>query len=171
MLQLAENQILQSVDESWQAVKDLQKGTLFYVSLYLAQKTQNALADVKHFVAQHGFPSQAATLLQEDARAQRHGWQLLAGGKIGPKARQRHFKIADDLFYYLAHNSAITRNVDEIVALYDNGASHLNALEESGRVALVQNASLVYVRPQVMWEQSALDYWRKHVVPGLRSTT
>jgi hypothetical protein len=170
LLHLAEQQLLDRLNNVWQVVKLEDKEVVYYVSKFLADRAECEIDDVKGFVAKHNFPPQAASVLYEDAKAQRHGWRDLGNMKIGPVGLRKQFSTADELYVHLKQQSALTHSVDRIVALYDKAANHMNTLISTQRATLVQNSSLLYISPNVLWDRRASLYWKAHVAPGLSMT-
>lgn len=171
LLKLAEVQVMTALANVWQVYLEPDQRQIKYITVRAAELATGDIGNIKEFLEMHNISPLASSLIAEDARAQKHGWKYVASGKVGISLQHANFKTAAELLDHFNLQGGLTYNVSSTIGMYDQAATHVCELIESGVLAFVQNGTLLFRRPPQSFDPWAAVYWRKHVASRLRSTT
>lgn len=166
LLQVAEAHVFDQLRNAWQAHVNIEASEVKYITVHAATLVTEKIDNVKQFVAGHGLNPLVSAAINDDARAQRHGWRLLKNGRLGLSSFKQTFGDKDELFGYLKNKSRLTHDVDSILALYPMAATDICDLAKAGKICFVQNSTLLYVCPQIEYDAAAAAYWKAAVFDG-----
>lgn len=168
LVQLAEMQVMGALVNTWEVFMTPDNRKIQYITVRAAELAPaTPIENLKVFLAANGISPQASSLIQEDARSQKNGWQCFSGGKVRISTKTKTFAHHDELYAYLKAQSNLTHPVEKIISMYNAAADHVCKLIDAGRVVFVQNGTLLYLKPAQRFDPTAAVYWRKHVLDGL----